>query len=302
MRAMAVTPLGAVPCPHTPATWCPWVGRMIRLFRTGAPRSLLAGILTSIVLVAQPAPVTTKAPDLRPGEGFAITLGDGQVHAYGEALKEAPMGSLAKLVWMRLEGGEWSSQGVQFKCTGSAGPYTCWNHTGHGRVHLAEALRESCNLAFLFWILDAQTRWKAEYGEAAARVRMEEVFAPFLGRRLPSGDSLPPLTAAWVGDGDLLRTSPDAFLRWLMEPEQAQVVTFGKRFLAGSWVEVKELLAAKEGWWFKTGTAPVLGDPGATSAWVAGGRGEAIVVLHLPRGRGKQEGMVRIREILGLKP
>jgi hypothetical protein len=249
---------------------------------------------------AQPAPAPFKPPVLQPGEGFAITLGDGEVHAYGEAKKEAPMGSLAKLVWMRLEGAEWAGRGVQFRCTGKAGAFTCWNKEGHGRVDLGKALQESCNLAFLFWIADSQTRWKADYGEAAARVRMEEVFSPFLGRRLPSGDGLPPLTAAWVGDGDLLRTSPEAFVRWLMEPDQATVVTFGKRYLAGFWVEVKELFG-KEGWWFKTGTAPVPGDPTATSAWVAGGRGEVIVALHLPRGRGKAEGMARIREILGLK-
>jgi hypothetical protein len=129
---------------------------------------------------------------------------------------------------------------------------------------------------------------------------MEEVFLPFLGRRLPPGDNLPPLTAAWVGDGDLLRTSPEAFLRWLMEPEQTEVVNFGKRFLAGNWVEVKELFG-KEGWWFKTGTAPVPGEPSATSAWVAGGNGSTLVVLHLPRGKGKQEGLTRVREILRLK-
>ncbi|HLP30988.1 MAG TPA: hypothetical protein VK150_06475, partial [Geothrix sp.] len=82
--------------------------------------------------------------------------------------------------------------------------------------------------------------------------------------------------------------------------DKAEVVTFGKRFLAGTWVEFNALFG-KEQWWFKTGTAPVPGDPTATSAWVAGGKGEAIVVLHLPRGRGKQEGLVRIREILGLK-
>jgi hypothetical protein len=252
------------------------------------------------MLAAQSLPADMKPPDLRPGEGFAITSGDGEVHAYGEAQKEAPMGSLAKLVWMRLEGTDWAAQGVQFKCTGAAGPFTCWNREGHGRVDLGKALRESCNLAFLFWIADAGNRWKTDYGEAAARVRMEEVFAPFLGRRLPPGDGLPPLTAAWVGDGDLLRTSPEGFLRWLMEPEQAGVVTFGKRFLAGTWVDIKNLMG-KEDWWFKTGTAPVPGDPTATSAWVAGGRGPALVVLHLPRGRGKQEGLIRIREILGLK-
>jgi hypothetical protein len=210
------------------------------------------------------------------------------------------MGSLAKLAWMRLEGTEWASRGVRFNCTGKAGPFVCWNHAGHGKVDLGMALRESCNLAFLVWIAEAQARWQDEYGADAARVRMEAVFNPFLGRRLPVGEGIPPLTAAWVGDGDLLRTSPEAFLRWLMEPEQGQVLSFGKRFLAGFWSEVKDLFG-KEDWWFKTGTAPVPGDPTATSAWVAGGRGEAIVVLHLPRGRGKQEGLVRIREILGLK-
>jgi hypothetical protein len=257
-------------------------------------------MITTLLLGVPPATVELKTPVLRPGEGFAITTGDGEVHAYGEALKEAPMGSLAKLVWLRLEGAEWSSQGVRYKCTGTAGPFTCWNREGHGKVDLGKALQESCNLAFLYWIATSQDQWKAFYGEAAARVRMEEVFAPFLGRRLPAGDGLPPLSPAWVGDGDLLRTSPEGFLRWLMEPEQAQVVTFGKRYLAGYWVEVKSLMG-KEDWWFKTGTAPVAGDPKATSAWVTGGRGEALVVLHLPRGRGKQEGLTRIREILGLK-
>jgi len=263
------------------------------------PRFLLAGCLATLVLAAQPAPAVTE-PALKPGEGFAITLGDGEVRAYGEARKEAPMGSLAKLVWLRLEGADWASRNVRFKCSGAAGPFVCWNREGHGRVDLGQALQESCNLAFLAWIADAQATWRADYGEAAGRVRMEAVFAPFLGRRLPPGEALPPLTAAWVGDGDLLRTSPEAFLRWLMEPEQSEVVTFGKRFLAGSWVEVKELFG-KEGWWFKTGTAPVPGEPAATSAWVAGGRGSTLVVLHLPRGRGKAEGLARIREILGLK-
>ena len=264
------------------------------------PRYLLLAALAALVLGAQPAPAEMRAPALRPGEGFAISLAGGEVRAYGEARKEAPMGSLAKLVWLRLEGTEWSSRNVQFKCTGKAGPFVCWNHEGHGRLDLGKALRESCNLAFLVWIAGAQDEWRAEYGEDAARARMEDVFGPFLGRRLPHGEGLPPLTAAWVGAGDLLRTSPEAFLRWLMEPEQSGVVNFGKRFLAGSWAELKDL-AGKEDWWFKTGTAPVPGEPAATSAWVAGGHGSTLVVLHLPRGRGKQEGLVRIHEILKLK-
>ncbi|GLH72007.1 hypothetical protein GETHLI_05090 [Geothrix limicola] len=264
------------------------------------PRILLAPVFVALSLVAQAVPEPAKAPALLPGEGFAITLGDGEVRAYGESKKEAPMGSLAKLVWLRLEGADWASRSVQFKCTGKAGPYVCWNREGHGRVDLGKALQESCNLAFLMWIADSQTHWKQDYGEAAGRVRMEEVFAPFLGRRLPPGEGLPPLTAAWVGDGDLLRTSPEAFLRWLMEPEQGEVVNFGERFLAGTWVEVKELFH-QQGWWFKTGTAPVPGEPTATSAWVAGGKGSTLVVLHLPRGKGKADGLARIREILRLK-
>jgi len=255
--------------------------------------------VATLCLAAQPAMVEMKPPVLKPGEGFAITMGDGEVHAYGAAKQEAPMGQLALLVWMRMEGTEWASRDVRFNCTGKAGPFICWNHAGHGKVNLGKALRENCNLAFIVWVYEAQMRWKADYGDDAARARMEDVFAPFLGRRMPAGDVLPPLTAAWVGDGDLLRTSPEAFLRWLMEPEQASVLNFGKRFLAGFWSDVKDLIG-KEGWWFKTGTAPVPGDPTVTCTWVAGGRGEAIVVLYMPRGTAP-EGLARIREILGSK-
>lgn len=264
------------------------------------PRLLLVCGLTLLLGAAEPPPAALPTPVLKPGEGFAITLGDGEVRAYGESTREAPMGSLAKLVWMRLEGAEWASRHVVYRCTGKAGPFVCWNREGHGRVDLGQALQESCNLAFLTWIGEAQVHWRADYGEGAARLRMEEVFAPFLGHRLPPGDTLPPLTPAWVGDGDLLRTSPEAFLRWLMEPDKTEVVAYGKRFLAGSWVEFNELFG-RENWWFKTGTGPVPGDPSATSAWVAGGKGPILFVLHLPRGRGKQEGLARIREILGLK-
>ena len=98
----------------------------------------LVGLLLAFgLLAAQPAPeagpgpavvAASQAPVLRPGEGFAITLGDGGVRAFGEARREAPMGSLAKLVWMRLEGSDWASRGVRYKCTGKAGSFTCWKH------------------------------------------------------------------------------------------------------------------------------------------------------------------------------
>jgi hypothetical protein len=260
-------------------------------------------LLSAVILLAQapgPAKPAWREPTLKPGEGFAITTIEGAVHTYGEAQREAPMGGLAKLVWMQLEGAEWASMGFQFKCTGKAGPFTCSNPKGHGKVDLPKALKQDCDLAFLYLITGSQVHWKADYGEAAGRARLEQLFAPFLGSRLPQGDALPPLTADWVGAGDLLRTSPEAFLRWLMEPEQSGVLNFGKRFLASYWVEFKNLMG-QEDWWFKTATAPVPGDPSATSAWVVGGLGESLVVLHLPRGRGDQEGLARIREILGLK-
>lgn len=271
----------------------------------GRARVLLTVFFAALWLVAQPSEAGLKLvlpqPVLKAGEGLALTLGDGKVQLYGEARTEAPMGGLAKLAWMRLEGSDWSTTNVHFRCQGSVASAVCGKGVGHGRVNLGGALQEDCDLAFLAWIAASQARWVQDYGEGGGRLRMEEVFRPFLGRRLPPGEGLPPLTPAWVGHGDLLRTSPEAFLRWLMEPDKTEVITFGKRYLAGFWVEVKDLFG-KEGWWFKTGTAPVPGDPSATSAWVAGGRGAALVVLHLPRGKGKPEGLARMREILGLKP
>ena len=86
------------------------------------PRLLLIAPLATLLLVAQPAPVqmTLPVPVLQPGEGLALTIGDGEVHTYGEAQKVSPMGSLALLVWMRLEGAEWASQSMQFKCAGTS--------------------------------------------------------------------------------------------------------------------------------------------------------------------------------------
>ncbi|WP_306591839.1 hypothetical protein [Geothrix sp. 21YS21S-4] len=258
--------------------------------------SLLLAFLLSFGAVAQTVAPPVPAPTLKAGEGLAIALGEDEVRTYGAARTEAPMGDLAKLVWMKLEGADWSARGVRFRCGGAP---ACREPKGHGRVDLAGALQRDCDAAFLAWIGESSTQNTELYGPEGARLRVDEAFGPFLGRRLPPGDRLPALTAAWVGRGDLLRTSPEAFLRWLMEPDRTEVVTFGRRYLAGFWVEVKDLLG-KEGWWFKTATAPIPGDPSRTSAWVAGGRGPILVVLHVPEGRGEREGMARIREILGL--
>lgn len=253
----------------------------------------------SLTLQAQgepSVPAVAQAPALQPGEGLAVAGPDGTIHTYGEAAKEQPMGSIAKLVWLRLEGDEWAARDVQFKCTGTMGPYHCWLQKGHGKVDLRKATQESCNLAFLAWALDSAEHWRQEYGEGAARARLEDTFSPFLGHRLKPGDGLPALGPEWVGDGDLLRTSPEAMLRWLLDPAQNELLGRCRRLLLNF---LKETFK-DDAWWMKTGTAPVPSEPGATSAWVVGSNGSVTAVLHLPRGRGKAEGEARFREIMGI--
>ncbi|HJU82994.1 MAG TPA: hypothetical protein VJ600_02175 [Holophagaceae bacterium] len=210
----------------------------------------------------------------------------------GEAQREWPMGSLAKLVWLKVAGADWERRDVRFHCAGHWQGIPCWNRQGHGDVDLGLALRDSCNLAFLAWARDTVARWKAEQGEAAARARLEAAFRPFLGDRLPEGNALPVLDAGWVGDGLLLRTSPSAMAAWLADPAQAPVRERCARLLAD-----EEL----RGWWIKTGTGAVPSDAEATSAWSAGSDGDRILVLHLPRGHGKAEGITRFRALAGAR-
>ena len=271
-----------------------------RFFR----KALLCACCAARPLAAQPAPAQPEgvkpAPVLKPGEGLAMSLEGGDILTFGEARAVSPMGGLAKLVWLRVEGSGWSTGSAKFRCQGAAGSLTCGTPSGHGTVSLAKALEEDCDLAFLAWIAEVRARWLKDYGPEVAWYRVVEVFEPFLGRRLPANASLPVFSTPWVGDGDRLRTSPEGFLRWLLQPENAEVAAFGRRMLAGYWAEVSALFG-KENWWFKTATASVPGAPGATSAWVAGGRGSTLVVLHIPRGKGRPEALARMREILGLR-
>lgn len=221
--------------------------------------------------------------------------------SFGEARSVSAMGGLAKLVWLRLEGAAWSTGSVRFRCAGAPGSLACGAAPGHGTVTLAKALEEDCDSAFLAWLGEARTHWLQDYGSEVARYRLLEVFEPFLGRRLPVEQGLPVLTTAWVGDGELLRTSPEAFLRWLLQPENAEVAGFGRRTLAGYWVDVNVLLG-RENWWFKTTLARVPGDPAGTRAWVAGGRGSTLVVFRAAQGTSRIEALARLRVLLGLKP
>jgi hypothetical protein len=255
-------------------------------------RRLFLGWFLTVLGTAQSAFV----PQLQPGEGLAVAGPDGVVQLFGEARKEGPMGSIAKLVWLRLEGDDWASQDLVYKCTGQMGPYHCWQPKGHGKVDLAKATQESCNLAYLAWAQMSVDRWKREIGEGAGRARFEETFGPFLGDRLPPGDTLPAMTPEWVGDGTLLRTSPEAMLKWLLDPSQELLLHRCRRLLLSAFTEQFKDRA----WWMKTGTAAVLSDPSATAAWVVGSNGPVIAVLHLPRGRGKAEGLARFQAVMGL--
>ena len=221
-----------------------------------------------------------------PTASSALRQADGRVELNGDAWKEAPMGSLAKLVWIRLAGETWERDGRRFRCTGHWQGFPCWDRDGHGDVDLDGALKASCNLAFLAWARQTVEGWKHGMGESAARARLEAAFKPFLGDRLPPGEGLPTLDPEWIGDGDLLRTSPAAFAAWLAAPEQAGVRALCTRHLVDT---------ARPDWWIKSGTGPAVSDPGATEAWSAGGDGARILVVHLARGHGKVEGLAAFR-------
>jgi hypothetical protein len=198
------------------------------------------------------------------------------------------MGSLAKLVWVDLEGGRWEAEGRRFRCTGAWQGHPCWLKAGHGEVDFPTALRESCNLAFLAWARESAARWSKESGESAARQRLEAAFAPFLGGRLAPGERLPTLGTFWVGDGDLLRSSPEDFLAWLEDPRREELRRRCARILGSG------------GTWAKSGTAATAARDGGTAAWAAGETGRGLLVLYLPAGRGKVEGLARFRELAAL--
>jgi hypothetical protein len=229
-----------------------------------------------------------------PGEGLAMAGPTGAIQLFGEATRETPMGSLAKLLWMRLQGAEWAALAVEFECKGKWNGHHCWLAKGHGHLDLGTALRESCNLAFLAWAQMSAERWRHDDGEGVSRSRLDAVFAPFYGSRLKAGDSLPPFGLEWIGDGDLLRASPAAMLKWMLDPNQGEAMNQCRRHLQGSVGTV----IPDPSWWAKTGTAPVQGFPGETCAWVAGGNGHITCVLRLPRGKGRSDGLARFRTLM----
>ena len=256
----------------------------------------LLGFLLGAALVA--APPRKKAPPvpppLLPGEALALSTPDHEVYAFGDARSESPLGGLSHLVWVQLEGEAWLSSDVGFKCGGKAGPYHCTYPAGHGKVDLRRAMLVSCNLAFMAWAHTSAQRWDIDYGPGAARTRLLEAFSPFLGRRAPDEEGVPELDMDWFGEGDLLRTSPDALMRWLVDPAQEATLRLYRRLVLTTYDET----FGKNVWWIDPELAPVTGAPGASQAWAVGGNGVVLAILRLPPGSTRTEAQARFLAIM----
>lgn len=253
---------------------------------------LLASLLALPGLLCAQGAKLPAAP-LQAGEGLALATEDGAAHLFGDCQRESPMGDLAQLVWLRLEGINWNAQMLTFKCTGSWDGLNCTAPKGHGRVDVSRALAENCRPAFLAWTRYSAQEWRQELGDGVARLKLEEGFGPFLGKRLPVGNALPPIGPAWIGEGDLLRTSPEALLAWFEDPTQAEVLSLCRRLLLSAMQQDFK----KDFWWFKTGSAS--GETTATG-WVVASNGRTIAVLRLPKDLGQNASIARLRALLGL--
>jgi hypothetical protein len=262
------------------------------MVRTGC--KVLMACLATVAMGAAPPKRQPPPPPLLPGEALTLVGPDQEVYRYGDTATEGPMGGLSHLVWVQLEGDAWASADLQYKCSGKMGPFQCSAPKGHGRVDLQKALMTSCNLAFLTWAHLSADRWQLDYGDGPARARLVEAFQPFLGDRLPEGNDVPDLTLAWVGEGDLLRTSPEALLRWLMDPGQEFAVRLYRRCL----LSVYDESFKKNAWWIDAETTPAAGAPGKFQGWAVGGNELVLAVLRLPPGTTRQDAQNRFLTVL----
>jgi hypothetical protein len=255
-------------------------------------RPLFLALFSALVLAAQSAAPNPPAP-LQPGEGLAVATAGGEVFCYGDSAREYPLGGLAEFPWLRLEGQEWGAMALGYKCTGSQDGHPCDLPKGHGKVDLAKAFQGNCSLAFLAWGRAMVPMWVRDLGEGAARFQLEEAFSPFLGNRMPPGDGLPPITPAWVGEGDFLRASTEGMLRWLIDPAQDTTLRLAKRLV----LSFRDFTIKGKDWWVVTATAPTAADPAACTSWAVGSNGQIVGVLHLPQGTGRAASLARFQAI-----
>lgn len=231
------------------------------------------------------------APSLKPGEGLALATFEGIQQVHGEARTEGPLGDLICLPWLRLEGYAWSSGKLSFNCKGKAGEYACTVPKGHGRVDLAQAFERNCRLALLGWIKYSAAGWEKLEGPVLARMKLQEIFQPFLGGRLPKGEALPALGMEWAGEGDLLRASPESLARWLADPSQEPSDSMFRRYGAGFF----EGDIGNYGGWTYLGRA---GSGVGACTWIASGQRGRAAVLRMAGTPAREEALKRFRDLL----
>lgn len=231
-------------------------------------------------------------PALATGEAMGVGTSKEGVKVFGEAKRPHPLGMLSKFVWLRLQGTDWEARDLRFRCSGNLEGIACSNPKGHGRVDLGKALKEGCDLAFVSWGRLAVATWSQESGEGSARLRLEEGFRTFLGRRMPPGDEPPILGLDWVGEGALLQGSVAEILEWMLEPAQEGLAQQARRYLGNI---IQDPIGD---WWIAAGPSVA---PGEAGTWVVGSNGAAYVVLHLPTPTPKAEALARFKGLLSLK-
>jgi hypothetical protein len=250
-------------------------------------------------------------PILRPGEGLAVIGRAGEIKDWGEAANLSPMGNLAKILWLRLEAGEWDSVGLETKCKGELNGICCDNPKGHGRVDLSKSFKEDCNVGFSTWTNISLKKWKRDYGASGARQRMMGVFGPFLGSRLPKEPTLPDsFGTEWFAGGQLLQASPSMLAQWLAKPAQEKLLASCRNYMLGFVDFVRE---KNDKWWIKVSEVPALeGNGGVDSGtqkqyWVIGGNGgpsTTTAILRInsaPAGMTKKDAEARFRALMNIK-
>lgn len=241
----------------------------------------------------QPPPVQPPVP-LQAGESLVLTAPDGQCAAFGEAEKPSNMGGLAKLLWLNLDGDEWSAMDVQFRCKGEMQGVKCSCPKGHGKVDLSSALKEDCHLAVYAWAQMSLARNNRIYGEGAQSLRMKEAFGPFLDKayRWPVGALA--ITPEWVGQGELLRTSPKALMQWLTEARQELLLLRCRRHLQGY---IQRYYRNDDWWTFATQSQ----SQAKEHTWVLGGNGVLLAVLRMDAAKDQKSAVERFKQVLGIK-
>ena len=241
-----------------------------------------AGFLLASFVAA--APASAQAPQLKPGEAFLTLDAEGKLHGWGDTKTPRPLGEMAKFAWLKIAGADWASLDVYWDCKNPA----CLPPKGHGRVDLKKAFREDCDDAFLFWANWERKDWVEHQGEEITRMQLVTTFAPFLGNRLPKEGPLPEFTPEWIGRGDLLQATPEAFLAWIGTPENQGVLTMSRQFLAGFFAVTFDT----KKWWFKPGVC-------SQGTWVLAGDGQSEALLFISMPELAKDAVQRMKEIMG---